>query len=444
MLRASTARTPRRPARADGKRGPRDARSAPILAPIPRDDRDDFSARAVDARLELWRAVAKSSPRHVRGERVPLETARGKIENLVGFAQVPLGIAGPLHVDTSSGRRDVYVPMATTEGAMVASYSRGMKLLASGSGVRARVLREGLTQSPILVYSDARAAEAGARVAAASVRSLVRLVAGTTRHGQLVAVRPQSIGRRLVLGLVFTTGDAIGINMAARAADLCSAEIARKTGATARYVHGEDVEKRANARATVEGRGRSVVADAVVPRASLASIARATPEEMSTILKSYAVGFAHLSTSNWLVQAANGLSAVMLACGQDVAYVTECATGFLDLDVTSTGDLYASVFLPSLLVGTVGGGSEQGTAAECLELLGCRGTGGANRFAEILAATVLAGDVSLMAAFCSHEFVAAHERLGRNRPREDRSKAESRAPRHASPKRRPRQGARSR
>jgi hydroxymethylglutaryl-CoA reductase (NADPH) len=148
----------------------------------------------------------------------------------------------------------------------------------------------------------------------------------------------------------------------------------------------------------------------------LASLARTTPEEMAAILRSYSVGFAQLSTSNWLVQAANGLAAVMLACGQDVAYVTECATGFLDLDVTAEGDLYASVFLPSLLVGTVGGGSAQGTAVECLDLLGCRGRGGANVFAEILAATVLAGDLSLMAAFCSHEFVAAHERLGRNRP----------------------------
>jgi hydroxymethylglutaryl-CoA reductase (NADPH) len=128
------------------------------------------------------------------------------------------------------------------------------------------------------------------------------------------------------------------------------------------------------------------------------------------------VGFASLGTQNWLVQAANGLAAVMLACGQDVAYVTESATGMLDFDVTEKGDLYASVHLPCLLVGTVGGGSGQGTAAECLDLLGCRGEGHANTFAEILAATVLAGDLSLMAAFATHEFVAAHEALGRNRP----------------------------
>ena len=107
---------------------------------------------------------------------------------------------------------------------------------------------------------------------------------------------------------------------------------------------------------------------------------------------------------------------MFLACGQDVAYLTECATGFLELVPTAAGDLYASAHLPSLLVGTVGGGTGQGTAAECLELLGVRIPGGANLLAEILGATVLAGDLSLLSAFCTHELVAAHERLGRNRP----------------------------
>jgi hydroxymethylglutaryl-CoA reductase (NADPH) len=110
------------------------------------------------------------------------------------------------------------------------------------------------------------------------------------------------------------------------------------------------------------------------------------------------------------------LAAVFLACGQDVAYVTESATGFLELAPTAAGDLYASAHMPSMLVGTVGGGSGQGTAAECLALLGLQGAGSANLFAELLAATVLAGDLSLLASFCTHEFVAAHEKLGRNRP----------------------------
>lgn len=353
---------------------------------------------------------------HLAGAPVPPESARGNVEHLIGFAQVPVGVAGPLHVRGAEGAYAVYVPMATNEGALVASHGRGMRLLAAAGGARARVMRDGLSQHPILVYADAERALAAAETARAAFEELRALTATTTRHGSLVSVATDVIGRRLVLRLVFQTGDAIGINMAARAADLCSARVAEKTGALERYVHGQDVEKRANARALVEGRGRSVVVDALVPRAVLFELARVTPEAMEACLRTYAVGYAQLQTTNWLVQAANGLAAVMLACGQDVAYLPECATGRLDLEVSSSGDLHAAVTLPSLLVGTVGGGSGKGTAAECLALMGCLGDGRATRFAEILGATVLAGDLSLVASFCTHEFVAAHERLGRNRP----------------------------
>jgi hydroxymethylglutaryl-CoA reductase (NADPH) len=386
------------------------------LPPIPRDSSDDHSIAPVAARRALWSRVAGADPVHVSGAPVPLASARGKIENQVGYAQVPLGIAGPLSVDTSLGARELYVPMATTEGALVASYSRGMKLLAAGGGARARVLRRGLTQNPMLVYRDAAAAERACETARASLARWQALVASTTRHGALRSVAASVLGRRLVLQLVFTTADAIGINMAARAAELVSADLERRTKALERFVHGQDVEKRANARAQIEGRGRSVVADVRVPRAALEKLARTTPEKLCAILDSYRVGFAELGTQNWLVQAANGLAAVFLACGQDLAYVGECATGQLDFAVDARGDLYASVHLPALLVGTVGGGSAQGTAAECLALMDCLGEGQADLFAEILAATVLAGDLSLMAAFTSHEFVGAHERLGRNRP----------------------------
>jgi len=283
-------------------------------------------------------------------------------------------------------------------------------------GARGRVTAEGLSQHPVLVYADAAGALAAAAIADDAFDALAELTSGVTNHGRLTEVVTKVIGRRLVLRLVFHTADAIGINMAAHAAELCSAAIGHRTDALERYVHGEDVEKRANARALVEGRGRSVVADVTIPRDVLAARLRVTPEQMAAVSRSYATGYAHMGTQNWTVQAANGLAAVMLACGQDVAYVTESATGFLDLEVTADGALYAGVTLPSLLVGTVGGGSGQGTAAECLDILGVRGSGGANTFAEILAAMVLAGDLSLLAAFCTHEFVAAHEKLGRNRP----------------------------
>lgn len=386
------------------------------LPRIPRSSEDDYAEAAVARRRALCESVAGRALPHLAGEPVPPASARGKIENLAGFAQVPLGIAGPLRVDTHKGPREVLVPLATTEGAMVASYSRGMKLLTEAGTARARVLREGLSQHPMLVYADGESATRARDAVAALVPELERLTASTTRHGSLVQVLPEQVGRRLVLRLVFRTGDAIGINMAARATELCARLVAERTGAVERYVHGEDVEKRANARALHEGRGRSVLCEARIPRALLAAQLRVTPEDLAAIHRSYQVGFARLGTQNGLVQAANGLAAILLACGQDVAYVTESATGFLELLPTDAGDLHACAYLPSLLVGTVGGGTGQGTAAECLDLLGVRGDGGANLFAELIAAVVLAGDLSLLASFCTHEFVEAHERLGRNRP----------------------------
>ena len=216
------------------------------LPRIPRAAEDDHAETAVRARRELCEQVAGRPLQHLAGRPVPPGEARGKVENLVGFAQVPLGIAGPLRVDTGAGPREVYVPMATTEGAMVASYSRGMKVLAAAGGARARVVAEGLSQHPMLVYADAAAAERAHAHVAELRGELERATAETTRHGRLVSVEPELLGRRLVLRLVFTTGDAIGINMAARAAEACSELVARATGAEQRYVHGEDVEKRAD------------------------------------------------------------------------------------------------------------------------------------------------------------------------------------------------------
>lgn len=385
---------------------------------VPRGPREnDYDAEWVDARLALARRVAGEELPHLSGESVPGTEARGNVENFVGFAQVPVGLAGPLVIDGEGGPRSVLVPLATTEGALVASVSRGMALIAAGGGATARVTRDALSQHPMLVYGSVRDAIGAADVARESLERFRGIVGEITRHGALASVETDVLGRRLLLRLLFTTGDAIGINMAARAADLCMRDLAERTGALESYVHGQDVEKRANARALVEGRGRSVVCEATIPRDVLEAKARTTPEAMVRVQRTYAVGYAQLGTQNWTVQSANVIAALYLACGQDVAYVTESATGLLDFDVDANGDLHATMTLPSLLVGTVGGGSGQGTADECLAILGCRGAGRARAFAEIVAGAVLAGDLSLMAAFTSQEFTDAHERLGRNRPK---------------------------
>ncbi|HED66376.1 MAG TPA: 3-hydroxy-3-methylglutaryl-CoA reductase [Planctomycetes bacterium] len=385
------------------------------LPPIPRRRDTDHDPDAVAARLRYAEDRAGRALLHLAGRPQAPGHTRGNIENLVGFAQVPVGLAGPLRFEGGRGPIEVVVPMATTEGAMVASYSRGMKAIGGGDA-KARVISSTLSQHPVLVYASALDAIDAARIALEERERFEALTAEITSHGRLVGLEPEPVGRRLVLRLLFETGDAIGINMAAHASERISARLAERTDPLERFVHGEDVEKRANARALVEGRGRNTIAEVVIPRAWLAETLRVAPADLVAIHRTYTLGFARLGTQNQLVQAANGLAAVFLACGQDVAYVTESSTGTLDFRETTGGDLYASAHLPNLLIGTVGGGTALGTASECLDLLGVRGDGGAEPFAEILAATVLAGDLSLLASFCTHEFVGAHERLGRNRP----------------------------
>ncbi len=139
--------------------------SPPPLSRLPRFGDDDYSAPRVAERRALAEAAAGRALPHLSGTPVPSESARGKIEGMIGYAQVPVGLAGPLLVDTSAGLREVYVPMAATEGALVASYSRGMRLLRSGSAPIARVVKDGLSQHPVLVYENlaqARAAVARA------------------------------------------------------------------------------------------------------------------------------------------------------------------------------------------------------------------------------------------------------------------------------------------
>jgi hydroxymethylglutaryl-CoA reductase (NADPH) len=268
----------------------------------------------------------------------------------------------------------------------------------------------------MLVFDGFEGAVAAREVVATCFDELAAIASEGTRHGRLESAVGEVVGRRLIVRLVFGTGDAIGINMAARATDRIARLLAERTGALECYVHGQDVEKRANQRALVEGRGRSVVAEVTLPAELVRERLRCEPSALAKIARSYAVGYTGLGTQNWTVQAANGLVALMIACGQDPAYVTESATGWLELEVTDAGELYAAVSLPSLLLGTVGGGSGKGTAAECLRVLGALGDGKVERLAEVAAAMVLCGDLSLMASFVAGDFVSAHERLGRNRP----------------------------
>lgn len=393
------------------------------IALVPRLAEQGYAPALVAERRRWVEAQAGCALNHVGASSLPTESLRGNIENPIGAAQVPLAVAGPLVVDGEHARGTFYVPLATTEGALVRSYERGMVALTrstrsgSSGGVQTRIWRDENRVSPLFVLDDITQAHSFARQVETEIDTLRSVVAGTTSHGRLLAVCCRPLGRQVVLELTFHTGDAQGMNMIARASDAVCRHLARHHDAPDwTLFSGAGGEKHASGALLAGGKGKTVTAGAQLPREVVASVLRTTPEALVELGRRTTLGHLHSATLGYNGHLANGLAALFIACGQDVANIVNAAVGITQFSLLASGDLEASVTLPALTVATVGGGTGLATARECLALLDCVGTGKAPRLAEILAATLLAGELSMGAALVSGDFVDAHERYGRNRP----------------------------
>jgi hydroxymethylglutaryl-CoA reductase (NADPH) len=390
---------------------------------VPRFEEQGFSDEAVAARREWVAARTGARLVHVGAGSLPGEALRGNVENPVGTVQVPLGVAGPLQVEGEHARGIFYVPLATTEGALVRSYERGMVTLSRAGGATVRMLADENRVSPVFVFDGVAEAAVFARALPALFDALKAEAESTTRHGRLLRVEPRALGREVVVHFVYWTADAHGMNMIVKATDracrwLVAPGNAGHAGHAGHYYlfSGAESEKRASGSLFAGGKGKKVVAGARLPPGLVWAYLHTTPAAMADLWQRTVLGHLQSGTLGYNGHFANGLTALFIACGQDVANVANSAVGVTSFEVLPGGDLYASVTLPSLTVATVGGGTGLGTARECLEMLGCAGDGGAPKLAEIAAATVLAGELSMGAAIASGELVAAHETYGRNRP----------------------------
>jgi len=345
------------------------------------------------------------------------ERMRGNVENPIGAAQMPLGVAGPLRVEGEHARGVFYVPLATTEGALVRSYERGMMALTRAGGARVRLWMDENRVAPVFQLADVGEAREFAREVEASLPALRAAAEATTHHGRLLRVEIHPLGREVIVSFCYHTADAQGMNMAVKATDeACRYLIAHTRARRYSIFSGFDSEKRAAGSLLAGGKGKKATAGALVPAAVLRAYLHADAVDLAEMWRLTVLGHLQAGSLGYNGHYANGLAALFIACGQDVANVANSAVGITSFEATGEGDLYASVTLPSLSVATVGGGTGLGTGRECLEMLGCAGEGGAPRLAEIAAATLLAGELSMGAAIASGEFVAAHEAYGRNRP----------------------------
>lgn len=384
---------------------------------VPRDKANDYTRAAADDRLRFAAARSGAALERLGDYVFDPSILPGNIENFMGVAQVPIGLAGPLVIDGEQAQGAFYVPMATTEGTLVASYNRGMRLLREAGGVRTTLVERYMQRAPVFHFDDARQARAFGRWIADHLTELRAAAEATTRIGRLSHVQQWSLGPMLYLRFNYETGDAAGQNMAGKATLAACAWIAATYPGGARFTLSGaiDTDKKHSHMNMLHSRGARVIAEATIPDAKIREIMGADAATLFRArLVSMAGGMLAGSVNNGL-HSANGLTALFIATGQDVANIAESHAANTFVEILPSGDYYWSITIPSLIVATYGGGTGLPTQRECLELLGCYGAGKVGKFAEICAATVLAGELSLASAIVAGDWVESHDRYGRNR-----------------------------
>jgi len=386
---------------------------------IPRAEGDDYADEPIRARQQFAEQFMGQPLQHLPHYSFDPHVLQGNCEQFVGVAQVPVGLAGPLLVHGEHAEGEFLIPLATTEGTLVASYNRGMQVLNRCGGVKCTVVGDAMQRAPVFVFDDARGARDFAHWVADSLELIRPEAEKTSRVAKLQYIDTYLAGKFAYLRFNFSTGDAAGQNMVGRATfAACNWMLAQYQGAPIRKFYLESnfaTDKKASQVNVMRTRGKRVVAEAVVRRDVLQQRMRVTPEQLAYHGQVSNVGAFMSGANNNGAHSANGITALFIATGQDVANVAESSAGVLYSEVTAEGDLYVSMTIPSLIVATHGGGTGLATQQECLRLLGCTGPGTVNKLAEIVAGVVLAGELSLGAAISSNDWVSSHEQYGRNR-----------------------------
>ena len=385
---------------------------------VPRDREGDYTPAMAARRREFLREQTGASLEHVGQFSFDPSVLPGNIENFTGVAQVPIGVAGPLRMNGEHAQGDFYVPLATTEGTLVASYNRGMRVLSECGGVKTTVVEDSMQRAPVFIFDDAlEAREFGDWIE--RHEDEIRVAAeATTRSGKLTYIGQYQVGPLLYLRVNYTTGDAAGQNMTAKATHAACEWMKANYpgGAEYRLTGAIDTDKKHSHINMLLTRGKRVVAEAVIKNDVLQRL-MGVDTQVGLRLPAGPHGWHDSSPARppTAPTRANGITAIFIATGQDVANIAESQAAIVYGRLLENGDYYWSITLTSLIVGTYGGGTALPTQRECLELLGCYGKGKAHKLAEICAGTVLAGEISLTSAVLAETWVNSHERFGRNR-----------------------------
>jgi hydroxymethylglutaryl-CoA reductase (NADPH) len=384
---------------------------------VPYDKENDYSVEIVSERQRFAEKFAGVNLEHIARHSFAPEETRGNIENFAGVTQVPLGFAGPLIVHGEHAQGEFLIPLATTEGTLVASYNRGIKVLNLSGGVTTTVLSDHMQRAPVFVFDSAREARDFRAWVVGHLDEVREAAEATSSIAKLREIDIYLSNKFAFLRFNYSTGDAAGQNMVGRATfAACSWILERVVGVRKFYLESNlATDKKASQVNIMRTRGKRTVAEATVPREVLVNHMRVEPEQLFYHYNVANVGAFLSGANNNGAHSPNAITAMFIATGQDVANVSESSAGILYTEITPEGDLYMSLTIPSLIVATYGGGTSLPTQRECLEIMGCYGRGKVHKLAEIVAGVALAGEISLASAISSLDWVSSHEKYGRNR-----------------------------
>ena len=385
---------------------------------IPRDTDDNYTQAIIDERQQFVERYSDASLDHTPHYSFDPDRCRGDVENFTGVAQIPLGFAGPLTVNGEHAQDDFLIPLATTEGTLVASYNRGMKVCNLSGGVKSTVVNDAMQRAPVFVFEDAREARDFTHWVDDHIDAIREEAESTSSVAKLLHIDQYLSNNFAYLRFNYETGDAAGQNMVGRATFTACGWIIDQYPGEVQHFYLESnfaTDKKASQVNVMNTRGKRVTAEATIDREALIQHMRVEPESLHYHWNVSTVGAFLSGANNNGAHSPNAITALFIATGQDVANVSESSAGVLYTDITDEGDLYISLTIPSLIVATYGGGTGLPTQRECLEVMNCYGKGKVKKFAEVVAGAALAGELSLGAAISSSDWVSSHETYGRNR-----------------------------
>ena len=384
---------------------------------IPRNSDDDHTLEMAEVRRQFIKQKTGAELVHTGQFSIDPAVLPGNIENFIGIVQMPVGVAGPVLVNGEHAKGEFYVPLATTEGTLVASYSRGMRVINECGGVKTTVVEGFMQRAPAFIFKDAREARDFGHWIEENFDNIKTVSETTTSVGKLEHIQQWSVSKTKYLRFNYTTGDAAGQNMVGKATLVACEWIKANSPIPCMYMlsGNMDTDKKHSHLNMLHSRGKRVIAEIVLKKDVLARVMKVDTKMLAgaSVLANTGAQMAGAAYNG--PHSANGIASLYIATGQDEANVVESHAGMLSHELLDNGDLYMSVTLPSLIVATFGGGTGLPTQNECLQMLGCVGKGKAEKFAEIVAATVLAGDISLGCAVIAGHWVSSHDQMGRNR-----------------------------